>query len=202
MRGLGHYEEKSEEDNEFYRECAKFCITAIQKISNHNLRRLNEILFVCLEVGKKWEELSFRSKQAYIYDPTFSSALAFRAKSLFMRGDFCEKENDNFTAKGLYNGAKDAAEELLALFSNTKEFESLYTAHFLLSRYYSKMNIFDKAMEHIKSAVSNARKGYIDWIHYEYDLYEKDFMNIKKTSEFKKEIAKMKKLLPTKKQKQ
>ncbi len=189
-----YYNSTTYNDNEHYRRCASFCINAIHNMPKYNLRTLHELLFVCLEVGDKWGELSFRTNQAYSADSTFSGALARRAKSLYMRGESLRKDNKVATAEQLINDAKEAAEELVELFNQSKDYESLFIAHFTLSRYYSQKNVLDEAGNHMKSAVVNAKNGDISWAYSEYKLYQKDFGMSEKLPDFKKEISKLEKL--------
>ncbi len=170
-------------DNNFYRECAQICIDAIYNISTYNLRELNEILFICLEVGGKWDELCIRTEQAFSNDPTFSSALALNAKSLFMKGNSSTEK------------ARDAAERLLVLFRQSKDYESLFNASFVLSRYYAKIE-FVKAnlLKYFRAAVDYAQKAKLIWAEIEYTEAEADFENIKNDVEFRKEVSKLKKI--------
>jgi hypothetical protein len=148
-------------DNKFYRECARICTSAIQNITKYNLRRLNDLLFDCLEVTEaKWEELSFRTEQAYNSDPTFARALALRAKSLYMLS------------------SKDVVvttNRLFALFKE-KEYESLFIGHFVLARYYATIDKNEPNMlHHFKAAVKCAKDGDVNWAYGEYKESEKDF---------------------------
>jgi class 3 adenylate cyclase len=167
------------EDNEFYKECAKVCLRSIQNIHNYNLRELNELFFTCLEVGNKWEELCFRTERAFANDPTFSSALSLNAKSLYMLG---EDER-----------AKEVANRLIILFQHSLDYESLFDAHFILSRYYAKKIDKEKTLHHIRASVSFAQKDDLDWAYLDFvKIEDKEFDYIKHKQEYKTEIKKLK----------
>lgn len=175
--------DKENYENEFYKKCAKICIEGIHNISKYSLRNLNKLLFTCLEVAKNWDELSFRTEQAFKSDQTFSSALALRAKSLFMRG------------ASFYDDASRTASELIVLFHQSQDFESLFMGHFILARYHSKRDFNrNEVLKHIRTAVKYAQKGNLYWVYTEYDFYKDDFVNIHQDSEFKKEIAKLERM--------
>lgn len=181
-------------DNDFYKECAKVCISAIHNITQYNLREINELLFVCLEVAGNWRELCFRSEQAFANDQTFSSALTLNAKSLYMLGTKALEENEE-NGKRILKKAEETAQKVIVLFHHAFDHESLFMANLTLARYYSKAD-FKKpeALNYLKTAVKNARDGSIDWAYIEYDLAKKDFDNVKDVPDFKKEITKLKEL--------
>lgn len=199
--GKDYDEEKAEkkfqiEVKPFYDKCAKICIDAIYNIPAYNLRDLNDILFDCLEVGENWDELSFRTEQAFKSDQSFSGALALRAKALFMRGEEFAKL------------ACDDANKLIILFEQTDNHEGLFHGHFTLARYYSKefkkatlsdqKKYKSKVIEHLRAAVRHAEKGAFDWAYNEYDdLDEKEFEEISKETEFKRAITQLRNLTKT-----
>ena len=167
--------------NQYYAECEKVCIKAIHSITNYNLRTINEILFSCLEVEDKFEELCFRSEQAFDANPTFEGALALYAKSLFMQN---EPEK-----------AKKEANKLLVLFNQSLDYESLFFANFILARYYAKTDfVKSNVMKYLKSTVSFAKKAKLKWAYSEYMVYESDFENVKDSPEFKQQIKQLEKL--------
>jgi hypothetical protein len=178
----GHYGK----DNEFYAKCAECCIDAIHRISSstkYNLRELHQLLFICLEVVQKWDELCFRSEQAFAADPTFANALAMNAKSLFMLGNSSAEKS------------REAADKLISLFRSSLEFEGLYDANFLLARYYAKIQLDQpKVMKYLRAAVHYAQQGGIDWVYADYDLSKSDFANLQHDPHFKKEISIIKKM--------
>jgi class 3 adenylate cyclase len=173
-------------DNEYYKKCAKICIDSIQKISSvskYNMRELNELLFVCLEVGEKWEELCFRADHAFSADSTFSGALALNAKSLYMLGGESVRK------------AKETAEKLISLFQQSLDYESLYDSHFLLARYYATEEVKRKKMiYHLKEAIKYAQRGEIDWAYVDYDISKADFENVKHDPEFKQGVMILEKM--------
>jgi hypothetical protein len=185
--------EKENYFNIYYDNCADICVNAINTITQYNMRKLNTTLFICLEVKEKWDELSFRTRQAFNSDKTFSGALALHAKSVFMQGKLLIAQGKKVTGResliaqgeDLMETAKKAAEEITVVFKNSFDYESLFHAHFILARYYCRKDfIRDKVIENIKKALEFAKLGNMDWAYTEYEFAKEDFKNLEKDGEF------------------
>jgi class 3 adenylate cyclase len=179
-------------DSAFYGMCAEICTTAIHNIAKYNLRKLNDLLFDCIEVTKeRWDELSFRTEQAYTVDQTFARALALHAKSRYMHGKPYDKKSER---KIYAQEAAKAAEKVITLFSKSNDFESLFLAHITLARFYA---VIDKnrqyMIDHIKAAVECVINGgeEVDWGYSEYEDYPDDFVDYQKDTEFMAYIEKL-----------
>lgn len=142
---------KGKQQNEWYRKTAKICLEAIQRLEDQNLRILTTLLLTCLETEGKWDELVFRTEQAFMNDSTFADALALRVIALLNQKDHKKEVVEN------------EAKKVITLFKDAEQHEALFNAFYSLAILSSREEKVDNAITFLLQATDNAEKGEIDW---------------------------------------